>query len=43
MNPEKGFRKFVRKTGKGRFEMLQLTDLTKMGKIGKKDWLKFSF
>jgi hypothetical protein len=43
MDPEKGFRRYVRKTGKGRFEMLEITDLTAGDKIGKKDWLNYSF
>lgn len=33
---------YVKKTGKGAFEMLEITDLTKdKSKIGKKNWLKF--
>lgn len=37
------FRHYIRKTGKGKFEMLEITDLTDdRSKIGKKNWKKFS-
>jgi hypothetical protein len=42
MDIKKPFSYWVRKTGKNKFEMLQITDLTTKQKIGKKDWLKFT-
>jgi hypothetical protein len=37
------FSNYVRKTGKGKFEMLEITDLTEnKAKAGKKNWLQFS-
>jgi hypothetical protein len=36
------FKSYVRKTGKGNFQMLEITDLTEdTSKIGKKNWLEF--
>jgi hypothetical protein len=36
------FRSYIKKTGKGKFEMLEITDLTDdKSKVGKKNWLKF--
>lgn len=43
MDVNKPYSSWVRKTGKNKFEMLQITDITKKSKVGKKDWLKFSF
>ena len=35
--------KYIKKTGKGTFELLEITDLTNdKSKIGKKNWLKFN-
>jgi hypothetical protein len=42
MDVKKPFSYWVKKTGKNKFEMLQITDLTTESKIGKKDWVKFS-
>lgn len=42
MDVDKPFSHWVRKTGKNKFEMLQITDLTEKNRIGKKDWLKFT-
>ena len=42
MDVKKPFSYWVKKTGKNKFEMLQITDLTTASKIGKKDWLKFT-
>ena len=42
MNNGKPYSYFVKKTGKNKFEMLEITDLTKdKAKIGKPNWIKF--
>jgi len=38
----KPYSSYVRKTEKGHFEMLQITDLTDRKNIGKKKWVKFT-
>lgn len=43
MTPAKDSRQYVRKTGKGRFEMLEITDRIPRQKTGEKTWLKYSF
>jgi len=43
MDPEKGFRQYVRKTGKGRFEMLEINETYPRKEAGEKTWLKYSF
>lgn len=42
MDIKKPFSYWIRKTGKNKFEMLQITDLTTATKIGKPDWLRFT-
>jgi hypothetical protein len=43
MSYDKPFSHYVRKNGKNRFEMLEVTDLTNdKSKIGKPNWIKFS-
>ena len=42
MSYDKLFSSYVRKTGKYKFEMLEITDMTTKEKVGKKNWIKFS-
>ena len=41
MDVNKPYSNWVRKTGRNKFQMLQITDLTRKDKVGKRDWLKF--